>query len=185
MKKTIFTILVIILSLSTIAFTNASAADRASNDMARKKLSIEDSIAFENACRLLENKTFVIEASRIIMDQGQTILVNASTNFLMLNGEKAVVQIAPLKVGGPNGVGGITLDGIPSAISYRTDKRNNFYMEYNVNGAGISASVNITLPHGSTSPNVHIRAMYNSSDITLFGDLYSPSESTVFEGLSL
>ncbi len=180
------TVIAVALGISTAALTDAYATDYGyeAGISRRKAISEDDSIAFENACRLLKDQKFVIEANRVIFDRGQNVMVTPTTNFLMLNNNRAVVQIAPRSTGGPNGVGGITMDGTPSAINYRTDKRGNFYMEYNVNGPNIAASVNITLPYGSTSPNVRISAMFNSSDITVFGDLLSPDQSQVFQGLT-
>lgn len=53
--------------------------------------------------------------------------VNSNTNFVSVKGDKAVVQVAfNIPVGGPNGIGGVTVDGSVSDYEVKTDKRKSF-----------------------------------------------------------
>ena len=90
----------------------------------RKQLeAMEDSLNFVRAVEAIEKLDFVLEANRLTFKRGQSVFVNSTTNFVALQDEHATVQVAPFYGGGgPNGVGGTTLDGRASNIILRTDK---------------------------------------------------------------
>ena len=66
-----------------------------------------DSIKAANAINSLENLSFVLEADKLVLKRGETVFVTPNTNFISLNDDKAVVQVAPRPSGGPNGVGAL------------------------------------------------------------------------------
>ena len=71
-----------------------------------------DSINYANALQALENLDFVLEADQLVFKRGMSVFVSTTTNFISVQNDKAVVQIAPFNAGGgPNGVGGITVAG--------------------------------------------------------------------------
>ena len=56
------------------------------------------------------------------------------------------MQISPFQSGGgPNGVGGITVEGTPTGLKMETDKKGITRLSMNVTGNGISAQVTVTL----------------------------------------
>ena len=145
----------------------------------------QDSLAFANAVKALDSLDFVFEADKIIFKYGDMAYVQSNTNFISLSDDKAVVQVAPFNGGGPNGVGGITLDGRASNIKMITDKKGTISYSMNIQGAAISAIVTITLPKGSNNATVVIDPTFNSNRITLSGRLIPKSKSRVFKGTSI
>ncbi len=145
----------------------------------------QDSLAFANAVKALDSLDFVFEADKIIFKYGDMAYVQSNTNFISLSDDKAVVQVAPFNGGGPNGVGGITLDGRASNIKMVTDKKGTISYSMNIQGAAISAIVTITLPKGSNNATVVIDPTFNSNRITLSGRLLPKSKSRVFKGSSI
>lgn len=145
----------------------------------------QDSIAYDNAVKALDSLDFVLEADKIIFKYGDMAYVQSNTNFISLSDDKAVVQVAPFNGGGPNGVGGITLDGRASNIRMVTDKKGTITYSMNIQGAAISAIVTITLPKGSNNATVAIDPTFNSNRITLSGRLLPKSKSRVFKGSSI
>lgn len=145
----------------------------------------QDSIAYGNAVKALDSLDFVLEADKIIFKYGDMAYVQSNTNFISLSDDKAVVQVAPFNGGGPNGVGGITLDGRASNIKMVTDKKGTITYSMNIQGAAISAIVTITLPKGSNNATVVIDPTFNSNRITLSGRLLPKSKSRVFKGSSI
>lgn len=101
---------------------------------------------FEEAKQAIENKSFTLEADQVIFKRGRTAFVSSNTNFVTVNGNKGSVQVAfNIPVSGPNGLGGVTVDGNVSGYKVTTDKKGNIRLAMNITGVGISAQVNISL----------------------------------------
>ena len=85
---------------------------------------------------------------------------------------------------GPNGIGGVTVDGTTSDVKVTTDKRGNVNCNFSVQGIGISAQVFITLTNGGNNATVTINPNFNSNTLTLSGNLVPLNQSDVFKGRS-
>ena len=143
---------------------------------------IRDSIHYAQAIQSLETLEFVMEADQLVFKRGHTAFVTSTTNFISVSDDKAVVQIAPFYGGGPNGVGGITLEGKASNIRIKTDKKGNTFFSMNVMGTGLSASIEIQLYKGSNKASVTINPNFHSNRITLNGVLLPTEYSSVYKG---
>ena len=143
---------------------------------------IRDSIHYAQAIQSLETLEFVMEADQLVFKRGHTAFVTSTTNFISVSDDKAVVQIAPFYGGGPNGVGGITLEGKASNIRIKTDKKGNTFFTMNVMGTGLSASIEIQLYKGSNKASVTINPNFHSNRITLNGVLLPTEYSSVYKG---
>lgn len=145
-----------------------------------------DMAYFREAKRAIENKDFVLEADKVIFKYGQIAYVTSNTNFVALKGDKAVVQVAfNIPVSGPNGLGGVTVQGSASDIKTSTDKKGNMILSMNVMGTGISAQVNISLTYGTNQADVDILPNFNSNHLTLSGRLLPMEKANVFQGTTL
>lgn len=134
---------------------------------------------------MIERK-FVLEAGQVVLKYGGNIHVNSSTNFVSLSGDTAVVQISPLNtVSGPNGIGGITLDGTASNIRIYETKKKDIRLNMNVSGIGISAQIEIQLIYGNNRTNVTINPNFNLSRIEQIGKVVPFKDSNAFKGISL
>lgn len=152
----------------------------------KKKLAaIQDSLNYAMAIHALETLDFVVEADQLVSKTGEITFVSSATNFIALNDNRAVVQIAPYNSGGPNGVGGITLDGMASNIRVKTDKKGNTTFSMSVMGTGLSATIDIRLNEGSNRASVMINPNFSSNMVTLNGVLLPASDSGVFKGSPL
>ena len=181
---------VVILTLVTL-FTcvEYSQAQTTEKEMTRqeKKAAQEalDKMLFQEAKEAIDNQTFVLEADRVYFKYGTSAFVSSNTNFVGLDGDKAVVQVAfNVPFSGPNGLGGITVDGNASNYKVKTDKKGNIHVSMNVMGIGISAQVSIDIPYGSNNATVDILPNFNSSHMTLSGELLPLDKSNVFKGRS-
>lgn len=145
----------------------------------------QDSIANANAVKALDSLEFVLEADKLVFKYGEMAFVQSNTNFISLSDDEAVVQVAPYNAGGPNGVGGITLEGRASNIKMRTDKKGTITYSLNVQGAAISAVVTITMPKGTNEAIAVIEPTFSSNRITLSGKIVPKSSSRVFMGTSI
>ena len=165
-------------------YTKEEQESACSRELQKQLEAIQDSIDYVNAANALENLDFVLEADQIQFKRGGLAFVSSTTNFISLSDSKAVVQIAPFNGGGPNGVGGITVEGTASNIKMKTEKNGNVFFSMNVMGAGISASVDIWLYKGGNTATVTVNPNFHSNRITLNGRLVPTALSEVFKGSS-
>ena len=151
----------------------------------RKQLkAMMDSINFARAAAAMDNMDFVLRADRLVFKYGHTAYVNSVTNFISVSGDYATVQVAPFYGGGPNGVGGITLDGRVSNVKYETRKNGSRSLSMSVMGSIISATLNIELYTGGNNAEVTITSNFRSSKITLIGTLTQPDDTYIYKGTS-
>lgn len=152
----------------------------------KKKIeAYRDSLNYVRALNAITSRSFVVEADQLVLPNGRPAYVSSTTNFVSLDADEAVVQVAPFNAAaGINGVGGITLDGTVSNVVADTDKKGNTRFSMNVSGAGISAVVDIHLYKGGNTVQVNINPNFNSNRVILRGVLVPFKDSNVFKGRS-
>lgn len=209
MKRILLTVMVIVAGLSAIAPDayaqvkkgNARAATRQEKtdawhkDMAEFRAraaqehrlsALTDSIASVQARAALQNQDFVLEADNVTFKNGSMVFVNSSTNFISVKGNRAVVQISPSNLAsGPNGVGGVTVDGTISGQQIKTGKDGRITLSMNVMGIGINAQIEIYMFPDSNQASATIYPNFNSNTVWVSGTIVPYENSTVFEGMSL
>ena len=208
MRKIILTLMVLSAGLSAIAQntygpddSNASAtrkqkamsawhrdmADfRARSAQDRQLNALADSLAAVQGRAALVNQDFVLEATSITFKNGTTTFVNTTTNFISLKGNKAVVQISPSNfASGPNGVGGVTVEGNVSDLTVRTDNKGRTTLSMNVMGIGINAQVEVYMYPNTNRASATVYPNFNSNTIWIQGTIVPYENSNVFEGNSL
>ena len=169
--------------------------DRWKSDMAEfnegrrgveQKQAVLDTLAWLQAGQALRDSSFVVEADAVTFKYGTRVQVNSTTNFISMEGDRAVIQISPSYVyGGPNGVGGITVDGVVSNVSLTSDKKGRIHYSMYVTGRAVSATVSISMTPGSNRAVVVVSPTFNSNDVRLEGYLVPAGHSRVFEGTTL
>ena len=147
---------------------------------------LADSLASIQAIAAIRNKDFVLQVDNVTFRSGNTVFVNSSTNFISVKGNRAVVQISPSNfAAGPNGVGGVTVDGGISNYQITTDRKGRVNLTYNVSGIGISAQVEVYIVPGSTYAQATIYPNFNSNTLWLSGTVVPYNNASVIEGSSL
>ena len=208
MKRLLVTFMVIAVGLSVIApdisaqnSGNAQASKRQQNveawkqDMQKFNAKIKedhklnelaDSLASIQAIAAIRNKDFVLQVDNVTFRSGNTAFVNSSTNFISVKGNRALVQISPSNfASGPNGVGGVTVDGSISGYQITTDRKGRVNLTYNVSGIGISAQVEVYIVPGSTYAQATIYPNFNSNTLWLSGTVVPYNNASVIEGSSV
>ena len=166
----------------------------ARREAAKKKIEAEralearqDSIAFEKAMAAMKAGSFVLEADNIMFPNGITRYVTASTNYVQVNEGEGIVQTAFSNFAyspGPNGLGGVTVQGTLSKPQIQTDKHGNVFYNFSINGIAISATISITLTGGTNEASAYISPNFNSNNITMTGHIVPYEESVVFQGMT-
>ena len=206
MKKVLLTLTVIIAGLSVTALDinaqNSSPQSRLQQEMQKWHQEMEefkarsaerreineltDSIAGVQAAAAVQNRDFVLEADQVTFKNGNTVFVNSNTTFISVKGNRAVVQISPSNfAAGPNGVGGVTVDGSISGMQRMVDKKGRTTISFNVMGIGINAQIEIYMTPGTNRASATIYPNFNSNTVWIDGDIVPYENSDVFEGMSL
>ncbi|NJN28335.1 MAG: DUF4251 domain-containing protein [Cyclobacteriaceae bacterium] len=148
----------------------------------RKQQSIENKKVLEKS---LANRTWVLEAHTVSDRYGNTVQTSPSTNFILVDGEQAVIQLAFPHFIGYNGLGGITFDDQLGNYQIKPGKKENsgINLSMDVHGVNIgNASVML-----STSADGNARATVSGPwgwRITYSGNLVPLEESSIFTGRS-
>ena len=141
MRKIVLLLAVLLVGAGTMMAQTDKEAEKAAKqaekeakkaEKAAKKAAEEaaEQALFEQAVRALDAKDFVVEADRIEFKRGNFVYVSSSTNFVAVKGDKASIQLSfNVPMPGPNGIGGITVDGTTSSIEKKTDKKGNITYE--------------------------------------------------------
>jgi hypothetical protein len=168
------------------AWKEDMAKFRARSEEDRKLNELADSLAGIQAVAAVRNQDFVLEAQTVQFRNGASIFVDSSTNFISVKGNRAVVQISPSNFSaGPNGVGGVTVDGMISGQEYKTGKHGYATYSFNVMGVGINAQIEIYLTPGTNQASATIYPNFNSNTVWVQGNVVPYENSTVIEGSSL
>ncbi|MEG1839186.1 MAG: DUF4251 domain-containing protein [Bacteroidaceae bacterium] len=193
MKKVLLLTVVLLISFcGTIQAQNTQRAKDLLKKQERKEKreerktqdSILNIITFDQAYQALRNQNFVLEADNIIFWNGVTRYVTSNTNFISLYNGKAIVQTAfENGYSGPNGLGGITLEGSASGIRMNTDKEGNVFFDMNVQGVNISATVTVILTRDTNRASANVNPNFSGNDITFTGNLYPSALSNVFKAM--
>ena len=186
MKRIVSFIVVFTLVMGGMTHVQAQskAAEKAEKKLEREakkeareaKDAIMDEQEFNTAMQAITNQSFVLEANSVQPMNGQVYYVNSNTNFVSLNDGQAMVQIASNSpYPGPNGLGGVTVQGSASNIQTKQDKNGNVYLSMSVQGVFISATVNLVLMNGSNKGST----LPGIASITVISPEQIPSKSAI------
>ena len=152
MKKVLFLTTWLLLSFAVTTLAQTSKEARAARrEMlkkereARKALEAQqDSIAYLKAVEAMKAGSFVLEANNVSFPNGVSRFVSSNTNYVQVDNGEGIVQTAFNNFAytpGPNGLGGVTVEGDISGLQMKQDKDGNYYYSYTIQGMAISATV--------------------------------------------
>lgn len=193
MKKVLFLSMLLLLGFTMTTFAQTSKEARAARREAMKKErearkaleAQQDSVAYFKAVEALKAGAFVLEADYVYFPSGITRYVSSNTNYVQVDNGEGVVQTAFTNFAynpGPNGLGGVTVEGNISDLKMKEDKDGNYYYSYSIQGIAVSATVFITLTGGTNQASVQISPNFNNNNMTMAGRLLPLDESDVFQG---
>ena len=193
MKKVLFLTTLLLLGFTVATWSQTSKEARAARREALKKErearraleAQQDSIAYFKAVEALKTGSFVLEADNVTFPNGITRYVSSNTNYVQVDNGEGIVQTAFTNFAynpGPNGLGGVTVQGNISTPEIRTDKHGNVFYSYSITGVAISATVSITLTGGTNEASAYISPNFNNNNITMTGRIVPYEESVIFQG---
>ena len=185
MKK----ILLMVALASLCASVSAQkSADRKAARAAQKEYYRALDARMHDSAMELQDSMFILKADKVTFRRGQIAYVSSTTNFISMEGERAVIQLAfpNLPWPGANGLGGITVDGIVTNVSTKTDKKGYVRYQMSVMGSGTSSwMAEIVLNPLDNKASVTVYPTYSSNRVTLSGELVPYDRRSVYKGRSL
>ena len=193
MKKVLFLTTMLLFCFTVTIFAQTSKEARAERRAALKKErearkaleAQQDSIAYFKAVQALKSGAFVLEANNVTFPNGITRYVSSNTNYVQADNGEGIVQTAFTNFAyspGPNGLGGVTVQGNISGLKMKEDKDGNYFYSYTIQGIAISAEVFITSTGGTNQASVTVSPNFNNNNMTMTGRLLPLDESDVFQG---
>lgn len=147
----------------------------------RQKLRQEKAeAAFEVAVQALKNKDWAMQASTVFTNNGMAVPLSDNTNFILFKNDNVYLQLAFSNIGGPNGFGGITLQGFPSNIQFNTDKNGNVTYSFVVMGNVLNAQVVIYMNKGSNYANASVYSLMSTTSLTFTGAILPSEQANIF-----
>ncbi len=172
----------IVIALSTNILHAQNAQENP--ELTRKeKKAIERERLYKLNKEMLESKSFVLESDYLQNRYGVRIPVNSTINFVLVDGEEAVIQIGSNTGSGHNGVGGVTAKGkITKWELKENEKKNTFDLTMHVlTSIGM---YDIRMNIGNYGANARLTGL-RRGNLTFSGDMVALEESVIYEGRSL
>ena len=145
-----------------------------------------DSVQFIEAKEAIRDTAFTLEADNVVFKYGERAYVTPSTNFVSVSNGNAVIQTSfNIPVAGPNGMGGITVEGSISKYKTSTDRDGNIRVSFYTMGTVANCQVNIVLYADSNKATVDLFPTFNSDRLTLEGAILPNNKSFVVQGRTL
>lgn len=158
--------------LIIIALISLSIGSAYSNE----NVNIADSMLYENAVRAIENRQFVIKANALSFKQGRSGNVDSKSNFVVLDNEKATIQVHADKPGSSD-ASPVLLEGKVSNLKQRYSKKGDVLLDAKVQNGPFIIKMNIRLKKGTNIAYVRVSSLGNDEDFTLIGTL-NPGDIT-------
>lgn len=144
---------------------------------------LEESAAVVSA--MVHYASFVLEANQLRNKQGESIMVTTALNFVAADSTTGVLQIGDDAGIGPNGVGGITVEGNITEYKFTENERNGtFTVSYYLQTPVGTYDIRLTaFPNGRAEATLS-NATWGGR-ITFSGQLIPPMMSRVYKGMAL
>lgn len=181
MKKVILSLLAcMICTISMYGVESVTCVDEQKELTKEQKKVIEkrnreivDSLHHVDAVAAINDGYYVLMADRLMFRSRAYVNPNPNTNFLLVQGDEAIIQIAS-NGGHPglNGMGGITVEGKISGLKGgEVDKKGQITYSFTVSGPAVSAQVFITLYKEDNQASAVISPNFWSGNMTIYGKL--------------
>jgi len=186
MKKTIGMVCIALLTLP--AFTqelSKSEQRKLAKELKKEQQARELAEKSVVVDAMISQHRFVLEANSLRNKQGASIQVTSALNFVASDSLTGVLQIGDDAGIGPNGVGGITVEGEISEYKYtRNEKRGTYNVTYYLRTTSGTFDVRLTaFPEGRAEATIS-NATWGGR-ITYSGFLIPPGISRVYKGTAM
>lgn len=174
---------ILLLLMSMLILSSLDAQTRKEKKEQRRAVrdSLEN-VAYMQAVAAIQDTLLVLEADQAFDSKGAMVNVESTLNFVKIEKDRCVFQLAFPFLIGPNGVGGITLDGSLTNYEVKVDKKGRTHLSASSFGNSLNADIRMTLVEGSSRVEATVSAATLSYNLRFSGELKHIYESNSFEG---
>jgi len=125
-------------------------------------------------------KKFVLEGQFLSNKYGEQVVVDPILNFISVDGEECTFQLGKSQGLGPNGLGGVTIEGKIKDFEVQINKKGIYYIKFRV-----TSSAGTLFIHMDVSPlgKAHATITSNtSSNLIYIGNIVPLESSRIFKG---
>ena len=131
--------------------------------------------------KILESKSFALEANTVFSKKGRAFNMNPTLNFISLQNGEGTLQLSFNQIVGWNGVGGITLEGkVRNYSVIKGDETKMPSVKFDMNGTTGWSTVYITV-NSVGSARATVDGAFGDR-ITFAGPLVPSSKSSIYKG---
>ncbi len=178
----------ILILTSTLLFTSFISAQEIGDDTTKNVIGTTNGSPnnkfddhFNSLAKLLESKSFVIEANTLYDKWGNRYSVNSILNFVMVDSTQSIIQIGNNTEFGDNGVGGITAKGsISSRKLYKDEKHNTLSLRVIV--ISQIGACDVLIEVSTSGEATATISGLTSTKIILSGQIFTLRDSRVYVG---
>ncbi|MBN2638427.1 MAG: DUF4251 domain-containing protein [Bacteroidales bacterium] len=134
---------------------------------------------------LLKQKYFVFQADYVITPRGTSFVLSPDINFFSVHGNKVIIQLGLDGAIGPNGVGGITVNGSTMNYKFIPGNKNNMMISTDVSLVGPGLPPHVTMNVADDGTGQLTIQLGNGRILTLYGQVVSPKKASIFVGQSI
>lgn len=175
-------LLLILIAISTVSF---SADAQSRKERRQEKKALQDSIDqtnFTQALIAINDTMLVLQADHAYDQKGNTIMVDDGVNFVKIQKNEGVVQLAFPFLVGSNGVGGFTLDGTVTKYKVSETKRGDITITCSTMGPSLNADIKITLNKGTNTADASVSSITLPYRLNFSGTVVHVNQSTHHQG---
>jgi hypothetical protein len=137
------------------------------------------------ALMAIKDTLLVLEADQAFNKRGEMVNVDGTLNFIAINKGVVSVQLAFPFLIGPNGVGGITMEGRLTSYEIKETKYGNIIIYVRSFGNSLNADINITLYANGNQADARVSASTLPYQLSFNGKLIYLTNSSYFKGTPL
>lgn len=190
MKKYLFLLGMSLAVLNAVAQEESSVDSKTTKKLTKAQKAEQRRLEEEETAKMVDwmvqNRKFVLEANTISNQTGERHQVSSRINFIVIDSNKIVIQLASLSgIGGYNGMGGITADGTISR--FKVTKMGKKLTGYSIQVMAMTSIGSYDI-FFSVSPNSNADATIGGNwngKLNYHGFLIPIEKSKIFKGMSI
>lgn len=167
-----YSIFMMLVMAAVLAFTSGCSSSKSQKD---PEAALQDSLANIVANKLVDQRDFVLTASRITLGNSPMIQVFDNMNFIYVNGDDCTLQLSFNNANFPP----FTAKGTVSNYSVTRGKKGETTVRFRFNGRLGTADVNIILYKDSNQATAYVDATFRRGRCTFYGELKPTSRQVI------
>lgn len=127
----------------------------------------------------------ILQADQVFDKRGRSVNVDSHVNFVKFAKDQGVVQLSFPFLMGPNGIGGVTVEGRLAVYEVEQDEKGRIFIKANTFGGSLNADIFITLYPGTNNAEATVTASTLPYRVLFSGEILHLYDSEFYEATPL